>query len=197
VRLILKGMAAGCLAFALFGCAGTDFVRPETDSFKYGQTSFSQVVAKMGAPRREGTVIKNEKTVQTISYAFASVGGKPLHEGVTAARAVAFYFYNDALVGQEFVSSWAEDNTDFDENKVQSIVKGKTTRGELARLIGKPGGRYIYPLIKATTGDADVYAFSETRGSAFNLKFFRKVLIVTFDASGVAADVEYSSSGTR
>ena len=195
--LIFRVVAAGSLAFSLFGCAGTDFIRPDTDFLKNGQTTYGQILARMGAPRREGTVIKNEKTVKTASYGYASVGGKPLHDGVTPARAMGFYFYNDVLVGHEFISSWAEDNTDFDESKVQAIVKGKTTRAELAQLLGKPAGYYIYPLIKATSGEASVYAFVETSGSAFNLKFFRKTLVVTFDAAGVVSDVEYSSSGSR
>jgi len=184
-------------ALALSGCAGTDFVRPDTDFLKNGQTTYAQVIARMGAPRREGSVVKNERTIKTASYAYAATGGKPLHEGVTPARAMGFYFYDDTLVGHEFISSWAEDNSDFDESKVKDIVKGKTTRAELAQLLGKPAGHYIHPLIKPATGDAAVYAFAETSGSVFNLKFFRKVLVVTFDTAGVVADVDYSSSGSR
>jgi hypothetical protein len=184
-------------ALTLSGCAGTDFVRPDTAFLKNGQTTFAEVVARMGTPRREGSVIKNERTIKTASYAYAATGGKPLHEGVTPARAMGFYFYENTLVGHEFISSWAEDNSDFDESKVKDIVKGKTTRAELAQLLGKPAGYYIHPLIKPTAGDAAVYAFAETSGSVFNLKFFRKVLVVTFDIAGVVADVDYSSSGSR
>jgi hypothetical protein len=191
MRLILTAVL-----LVLAGCAGTDFVRPDTDAFRNGRTTYGEVVAKMGTPRREGSAIKNEKTVKSISYAYASVGGKPLHQGVTAARAIGFYFYNDILVGQEFISSWAEDNTDFDEKKVQHIVKGKTTRVELTQLLGKPAGSYIHPLIKATTGEAAVYVFAETSGS-FNPKFFGKSLVVTFDADGVASELEYSSSDSQ
>ena len=185
------------VVLALSGCAGTDFVRPDTAFLRNGQTTYAEVLARMGAPRREGSAIKNEKTVKTISYAYASVGGKPLHDGVTAARAIGFYFYNDTLVGHEFISSWAEDNSDFDESRVQHIAKGRTTRAELTQLLGRPAGYYIHPLIKATTGEASVYVFVETSGSVFNLKVFRKSLVVTFDAAGVATELEYSSSGSR
>ena len=190
-------LAAVTLLTLLCGCAGTDFVRPDTESLLVGQMTNAQVRARMGEPRREGALVKNEKTLKTATYAYASVGGKPRTPGVTPARAIGFYFYNDTLVGYEFISSWAEDHSDFDDGKVKDIVKGKTTRADLAQLLGKPVGRYIYPMIKSETGDAAVYAYAETSGSAFNLKFYRKTLIVTFDAGGVATDVEFVSSGTR
>jgi hypothetical protein len=178
---------------ALWGCAGRDFVRPDAQGLKNGETTYAQVMATMGQPRQEGTALKNEKTVKTASYAYASLGGKPLHEGVTAARAAGLYFYNDVLVGHEFISSWAEDHTDFDETKIDRIVKGRTTRSEVLTLLGKPSGYYVYPLIKSPTGEAAVYAYLEVRG----FKPFRKLLIVTFDAGGIVTDVEYTSAGSR
>jgi outer membrane protein assembly factor BamE (lipoprotein component of BamABCDE complex) len=194
MRNMFIGIAAAAL---LAGCAGTDFVRPSTDDLKNGQTTYAQVIARMGQPRTVGTVLKNEKTVKTATYAYASVGGQPLRPGVTPARAQSFYFFNDALVGHEFISSWAADNTDFDEGRIKDIAKGRTTRDQVAQLMGRPAGAYIHPMIKPEKGDAAVYLYAETTGSAFNLKYFRKLLIVTFDASGVVADVEYSSSGAR
>jgi outer membrane protein assembly factor BamE (lipoprotein component of BamABCDE complex) len=196
MRRLLKGLAAAAL-LGLSGCAGTDFVRPDLDALKNGQTTYAQVVAKMGPPQREGAEIKNEKTLKTATYAYAAVSGQPLRPGVTPARAIGFHFYNDTLVGHEFISSWLEDNSDFDENKVKDIAKGKTTRAQLAQLLGKPAGHYIYPMIKDAAGEAAVYAYVETSGSAFNLKFYRKVLVVSFGADGVVTDVDYNSSGSR
>ena len=178
---------------ALFGCAGRDFVRPDSQDLRNGQTTYAQVVARMGQPRQEGSVIKNDKTIKTASYAYASLGGKPLREGVTAARAIGVYFYNDTLVGHEFISSWAEDHTDFDEDKIKDIIKGKTTRDEVVQLLGRPSGYYIFPLIKASTGDAAVYAYLEVRG----FTPFRKLLVVTFDAAGVVTEVEFTSAGSK
>jgi hypothetical protein len=193
----LSGFAVAIGLLVLTGCAGTNFVRPDAETFKNGQASYAQVVVRMGKPWREGAALKNEKSIKSATYAYASTGGNPLRQGVTPARAASFHFYNDTLVGHEFVSSWAEDHTDFDENKVKDIVKGKTTRAQVAQLLGKPAGAYIHPMIKAETGDAVVYAYSETSGSAFNLKFYRKVLVVSFDTAGTVSDVDFSSSGTR
>jgi outer membrane protein assembly factor BamE (lipoprotein component of BamABCDE complex) len=187
---------AATMALALLGCAGKNFVRPDAEGLKNGQTTYAQIVQKMGPPRREGTAMKNDQTVKSVSYAYASVAGQPLHSGVTAARGATFYFYNDLLVGNEFLSSYAEDNTDFDEGKIPGIVKGKTSRAEVVALMGKPSGYYIYPMIKATTGEAAAYVFSEVKGGAFNMKMSRKVLVVTFDTSGIVTDVDFSSSGS-
>ena len=192
-----KGYIVFGLAWTLCSCAGTDFVRPDPGSLKNGETTYAQTIQKFGKPFREGTVVKNDQTIKALSYAYASAGGKPLHDGAIAARALGLYFYNDVLVGHEFVSSWSEDNTDFDESKVGQIAKSKTTRSELVQLLGKPSGYYIYPMIKSREDDAAVYAFSEVQGGMFNRKVFRKSLAVTFDNKGVVSDVEFSSSGSK
>ena len=197
MRTILARWGLAVAALLVSGCAGTDFVRPDTSFLVNGQTTYAQIVARMGMPRREGTVLKNDKTVNTATYAYATAGGQPHHTGVTPARAIGFYLLGGTLVGHEFISSFAEDHSDFDENRVKDIVKGKTTRAELTQMLGRPSGAYIYPMIKAQTGEAAVYAYAETTGSVFNLKFFRKTLVVTFDAAGVATDVEYASSGNQ
>jgi hypothetical protein len=181
----------------LSGCAGRDFVRPASETFRNGHTTYPEIVARFGPPYREGSVVKNDKTVKTIGYAYAAAGGQPHRAGVTPARAMGFYFYDGVLVGHEFVSSWAEDHSDFDEGKVKDIMKGKTTRAELIALLGKPAGYYIYPMIKTSPGDAAAYVYTETRGSAFNLSFYRKLLLVTLDAAGVVSDVEFTSSGMK
>jgi len=197
MRSTFRMFTAAAFASTLVGCAGTDFVRPAVDSFTNGQTTHAQVVQQMGPPRREGTLTRNDKVVKTIVYAYAS-HGQALHEGVIPARAQGFYFYNDTLVGHEFVSSFAVDHTDFDEKKISNIGKGKTCQSELTQLFGKPSGYYIHPLIKAQTGNAAVYLFQETSGSAFTgLKLFRKILIVSFETGGIVSDIDFSSSGSK
>ena len=106
---------------------------------------------------------------------------------------MGLYFHNDTLVGHEFISSWADDHTDFDEAKIKEIIKGKTTRAQVVQLLGKPGGFYIFPLIKASTGEAAVYAYSEVRG----FTPYQKLLVVTFDAAGVVTEVEFTSAGSK
>ena len=198
----MRSFVGYCCALVLLaglaGCAGTDFVRPSIDTLKNGHTTYAQILEKMGPPRREGTMTKNEKQLKVITYAYATTGGKAVRESVVPARAQAFYFYNDTLVGHEFGSSFAVDHSDFDDKKVSDIVKGKTTRAEVIQLVGKPGGYYVYPLIKSTSGDAVVYVYTETTSDApFSVKQFRKVLIVSFDTAGLVSEVDFSSSGNK
>lgn len=193
MRSTIKCLIASGVLSVLVGCAGTDFVRPDAEGLKNGQTTYAQAQAKMGAPWREGSVVKNDKTIKTAAYAYASVGGKPRNEGVTAARALTLYFHEDVLVGHEFISSWAEDHTDFNQSRIKDIVKGKTDRAQVIQLLGKPGGYYVYPMTKDTRGEAAVYAYLETRGFSHS----SKLLLVSFDASGLVADVEFTSHGSK
>jgi hypothetical protein len=120
----LKTTGLAVLLFVLVGCAGRDFVRPSSDAFQLGQTSYAQVLEQMGEPRSVGDVLKNEKTVRSITYVYASTRGEPLEDGVIPARALTYYFYNDKLVGQVFISSFKSDHSDFDSTKVESIKNG-------------------------------------------------------------------------
>ena len=59
----------------LAGCAGKDFVRPSSEAFRLGQTTYAQVIQKMGEPRKIGDVLKNEKNVKSATYVYATTGG--------------------------------------------------------------------------------------------------------------------------
>jgi outer membrane protein assembly factor BamE (lipoprotein component of BamABCDE complex) len=184
-------------ALALSGCAGTNFVRPEPSSFVLGQTTQQEISQKMGKPYRTGTVEKNGKTLQSASYAYANVGGEALYSGITAARSQGFYFLNSTLVGTEFSSSFKTDATDFDETKVAQIEKGKSTKANVIQLFGPPGGDFMAPLTANAADRALVYLYSQTRGSAFNLRFYTKSLVVAYNETGVVTDVQYTAQGTK
>lgn len=181
----------------LIGCAGTNFVRITEDVLVLGQTTQDQIKNRLGTPYREGVMTKNEQQLKTASYAFSSAGGEADAEGVTPARSQGFYFLDDILVGYEFTSSYKEDSTNFDGEKVTQIKKGITTRSDVFRLFGNPGGKYIYPVIKNSNEKAVNYLHHQTKGSAFNLKFYQKLLVVTFDKQGVVTDVEYTETGQK
>lgn len=180
------------------GCAGTDFVRPNAESFRLGQATSAQVLQQMGQPRQTAEILKNDAMVKALSYAYASTGGESLDPGVTAARAQAFYFHKDVLVGREFLSSFKSDHSNFDETKIGSILKGKTTRAEVIRLLGAPTGAYIHPMVKKTSGEAIGYSYQTTSGGLMSgFKFYRKSLSVTFDDGDRVAEVDYASTGSR
>ena len=185
------------LGILLTGCAGTNFVRVADDAIVLGQTTSEQITARLGTPYREGTVTKNEQQIKTSSYAYASATGEAAAKGVTAARSQGFYFFNNKVVGYEFSSSWKEDSTNFDSGKVAQIKKGKSTRGDVMRLLGNSGGKYIYPVIPNSGEDAVNYFYSQTKGSAFNIKLYQQLLVVTFNKQGIVTNVEFTELGQK
>lgn len=189
-----------CLVLALVvgGCAGSSssVSKQADDGFVLGQTTRQEILQRLGSPYREGTVTKNGKQLKTMTYAFG-MGGAPIRPGVNAARGQGFYFLDDKLAGYDFASSWKEDQTDFDAAKVPGIKKGIATRDDVARLMGRPGGRYGYPMIASQNGQADVYLYYETRGAPPSVKLYQKLLVVTYDPRGVVSDVDYQETGQK
>jgi hypothetical protein len=186
------------LLLVLAGCAGKDFVRPAPEAFKLGETRYSQVVQQLGEPRKSGDLLKNDKTVKSITYVYASAGSEPAQDGVIPARGLTFYFYEDKLVGQEFLSSFKSDSSNFDGSKVERIRKGQTTRAEVTQLLGAPTALFIPPMVKSTAGEAIGYAYQATRGGLFSgFKVSLKSLRVSFDDSGLVSEVDYTSAGNR
>ena len=184
--------AAIFLFIILTGCAGTNFVRLADDAIVLGETTAEQITARLGPPYREGLITKNNQQIEIASY--ASAGGKADAEGVTAARSQGFYFFNKKVVGYEFTSSLKEDSTNFASGNVSQIKKGESTRDDVVTLLGPPGGKYIYPVIPSSDEDAINYLYTQTKGSASNLKFYQKRLVVTFNKQGIVTNVEFNES---
>ena len=189
----MSRMASGFIAILfLSSCAGTNFVRPEPGALSLKSTTYKDIINQFGNPYREGTKLKNEEMIKTITYAYSSVGGMPLYEGVTPARAIAFHFLDDVLVGYEFTSSFKEDNSDFDDSKITLIKKGKTTRDQVVSLLGKPEGIYVYPLIEDRGNTALVYMYNHFR----QYKVYQKMLFVSMK-DDIVADVDFTTSGNK
>lgn len=185
------------LVGALSGCAGTNFVRPDDVALQNGKTTIIEARATYGSPFRESKVSRNDEDITLLSYAYASTGGTPLEAGVIPARSLELAFWKDRLVSNVFMSSFKDDASTFDESTRSAIVKGKTTREEVIKLLGRPAGYAIYPVIKEKNQQALVYSYHTTSGSAFNLKFSKRDLTVTIDPNGIVSDVSYDSSGMR
>jgi hypothetical protein len=179
------------------GCAGTNFKRPDAQALVVGKSTSADVTRVMGDPRQVGEALKNEQKIKIARYSYAATSGDSLYPGVIPARAMSFSTFNDLLVGQQFLSSFKEDATEFDDSKIKDIVKGKTTKDEVISLLGKPAGEAIYPVIKRVGDTALVYGYSHVKGNAFNLRNYSKSLMVSIDSAGIVADVDYSSGGEK
>lgn len=194
---VTSALALFFTAVVLAGCAGTDFKRPGPEAFALGKSTEADVTQVLGKPRQTGEVLQDGKKLHEIGYAYALNTGVGAYPGVIGARSQSYTFYNDVMVKNDFNSSFATDVTDFDENKVSQIVKGQSTKADVIKVFGKPTGEAIYPVAKNAGDDALLYTYSQVSGSAFNLKFYKKNLIVYLNANGVVAEVAYTSSGSK
>ena len=192
----LTACLAVALSIALAGCASSG-AKPPEDNFVLGRTTRQEILHRLGSPYREATVTKNGKQLKTMTYSFGATGGTPIREGVNPTRGQGFYFLNDKLAGYDFASSWKEDQSDFDATKIPAIKKGVSTRADVLRLIGRPGGKYAYPMIPDQNGQADVYLYAEATGSPSSMKLYQKYLVVTYDDRGVVSNVDYQETGPK
>jgi hypothetical protein len=178
------------------GCAGRDFTRPRLEGLPVGKATEAEIRQRLGTPYREGIVLKNNETMKVLGYAYATTLSSPPGD-LIPARAQEFYFWRDVLVGHDFRSSFPDDRTDFDATRAQQIRKGETTEAEVEALLGKPHGSYVYPLIADRTARATVYHYSQTKGTAFNLKVYDQILVIQYDAAGLVKELEYTATGER
>lgn len=178
------------------GCAGRDFKRPALESLAVGQATEAEIRQRFGTPYREGTALKNNETMKILSYAYATTASSA-PGGLVPTRAQEFYLWRDVLVGHHFTSSFPDDRTDFDGAKAPQIKKGETTESAVVNLLGLPHGAYRYPLIADKDARAAVYLYEQAKGTAFNLKLYRQILVVQYDGAGVVKELEYSATGER
>src|SRR5262245_32286904 len=188
-RLLLTIVVA-----AIAGCAGTgrDVTRPQPAEFAPGRTTVADIIARFGSPRERGRIPKDGVEVVFLSYSQTDPAAQSSAAGVQAARAVAFYFVRDILVGYEAFSTFASDSSDFDDTRVSDIRRGVTTEAELGGLVGRPSGQFAYPLAPAPGERVLVYSYAQKRGKA---PLARKQLLITLDTSGIVRDVQFEKTG--
>jgi outer membrane protein assembly factor BamE (lipoprotein component of BamABCDE complex) len=194
---LFKTLAALGVAVALTGCAGTNFKRPEPQALQVGKSTSADVTRVMGPPSQTGESLRNGTKLKVARYAYAEGASAGMYPGVVPARAMALLTSDNLLVAQEFVSSFKDDATDFDDSKVTAILKGKSTRAEVLALMGKPSGDAVYPFIRNQGESALLYSYAQAKGSVFDMKFHSKMLVVSFDAADVVTDIEFTSNGTK
>src|SRR5262245_22615785 len=182
------------LLVASCGCAGgaRDFARPSPNEFALGQATEADVMGRFGSPQERGRALKDGVEVMSMSYSYGDAAARASAPGVSAARAMAFYFVKGTLVGYEAISTFAADSSDFDDTRVSDIRRGVTTEAQLGELVGRPSGTYVYPLAPAPGQRVLVYAHAQKRGAA---PMARKQLLVTVDAAGIVRDLQWEKIG--
>jgi hypothetical protein len=190
-------MFIALLAFSCVGTSGTKFERIKEDTISLGLSTYDDIVHQMGEPLKEKVIIKNRTKFKLIQYVYASTGGKARLKRVVPSRAQLFYFYEGILVGHAFTSSWTEDHTDFDETKIEQILKGESTKEDVINLLGKPCGKFVYPYAKNKGDEILLYHYQEGRRYAYSIEFYDKSLNVECDQMGIVIEYEYLESGKK
>jgi len=180
VAILAVVLAGACLL-------GADFGRPDPASFTLGQTTEQEIRTRFGQPSGQTSARVGDKVVTTLRYAYAEA-----RTVAVPVRIMAYAFHEGRLVGFDYMSSFAADQTLFDELAVKRITRGVSARAEVLALMGKPAGQFIYPsAFVAIPGHyADVYSHSrsEKLPSGVTLETTTKVLTVTFDEHDVVTE---------
>jgi hypothetical protein len=137
-RILAAVLAAACLL-------GADFSRPDPASFTLGQTTEAEIRARFGKPAGETAARVGGKLVTTLRYAYTEA-----RSIAVPVRTMSYALHEGRLVGFDCMSSFAADQTAFDELALKGIRRGETTRTETLDLVGKPTGQFIHPSFYAT-----------------------------------------------
>ncbi len=200
------------LSLALAGCAtsGRDFPRPSAEALKLGETTTADLVQKLGpplaqevntvdppapppnAPEKSPFDVAPEHGVATIYRYFFSGPAAPAVGGESGARQAVFVLWNGKLVGYSYVSNFKADNTNFLEDRMASIVKGKTTEDEVIALLGKSTGSAIFPLILDKADRKEVYQYVDSNRQT--LQTSSKLLEILYGPGNIVRDYHFASN---
>ncbi len=182
-------------AFLIISCAaGTKFTKLDNSTVNYGITTYQDIISKFGKPYQQGEITKNGEKLKTITYAYAHSGAKSLETNVVASRAQSFSFHKDKLISTEYISSFAEDHTDIDLKNISQLEKGKSTKDDVIKIFGAPGGYSIYPAISDKEGLSMNYAISKTIQKGLSFKVHTKMLNITLNKQNIVTNIESSEN---
>jgi len=189
--------AACAAAVAVAGCAG-GFTRPEPNALAIGKTTQAEALERFGPPTSREAIVRHDRPITVLSYVYTTEAERHHgDQGVIASRSLLLFFHEDRLVAHEFRSSVEADHTDFDVRRARTLVKGKSTRDDVARVLGRPSGYLSFPVIAAPLGEAMVYTYVQQRRVPFGAPIpLSKSLVITFDAGGTVNGTYYEANGT-
>ena len=205
---MLRQIAATLLVPALAACgsASQEFDRSTISALVLGQTTRSDVVARLGEPdsMSEPTPREAAGPIESRSvFEPASVDGARLrlryrhHPNVVEwgayDRTLSLGFYNDTLTDYRFESTFPEDAADFDASLLAKIQRGVSTSADVIALFGTPIGRAIYPAIQRPGDQGMMYIFETTDWTMINFK----MIMFVFDRDGRVVDYNYRQARYR
>lgn len=186
----LKSFVFWVVILLLTAC-GRDFVRPQAGEIVLGKTTKSELLTTLGEPEKAKSVKVNSLPMENIYYQFKH--GAAFIGQVHRQRALTYTLHNDIVVAYVFLSTFDDDSTNFDEEKVKYIQAGITTKQDVIQLMGPPSGEAIYPVVSNRSLHAFQYAYQQSRhiigGARTNTK---RTLRLMFDPKDVVVNVNFS-----
>lgn len=186
--------AALVASVVLLSACAHDYVRPAQDTLRLGKATQDDVIKLVGKPNATNDNIQlNGEKVKSITYFFMK--GAAFYGMIMPQRTLVYSFMNDVMVGEEFNSSFDEEKTEFQSEKVGTLVKGKSTKADVIALLGKPSGEVMYPLVKDKKGRGLVYAYTVSRLAPFVAPTTRYRAFITLDENNVVTSVSMIEDG--
>ena len=181
------------LGLLLGGCASPPPLhRPAPGSLILGKTQIGTVIDQFGTPSRRKTLTVRQRSINSLAYSYLDPGAQAHAKRAESLRGLYLYFEQGILAGYNYLSSFAEDHTDFDQNLADRLVEGRSRKDQVIALLGEPSGESAYPLAKLKGQTDLVYAYVETilepLGSG---KTRTKTLVSSVDGSGVVRNIAY------
>jgi len=188
---------AGLLFLCFSSCAtvGKKFNFEFTPELELGKTTRSQAVTMLGPDYESTEVTNKDGSFKILSYTYAkgSLAGANV-------RHLRLEFKQDVLNAHVYLSSFAEDATDFNYPASESIEIGISTKENLLQMLGKPSGKGNCPTTledfnsKCDNNDHEIWSWiyiSPMKGTNSDT-MKRKNTAVVFDGDGVVVDFERS-----
>ncbi|MGC4060044.1 MAG: outer membrane protein assembly factor BamE [Aquabacterium sp.] len=197
---MLKKISLVALALCVAGCAtkfGNNFNSTAVLNLTPGVTTRTEALNSIASTptSSETTTIKKDVAgkdlkepivVERMFYYFRDMNATPSVVEKEPKRYAWLSFAGDKLIGYWVASTFRDDSTNFDESRVKSLEKGKTTQQDTLRLLGTPSGKAIYPAASEIDGSRWYY---KVRWWADN-RMHAKTLRVDFDKSQVLTDFD-------
>jgi hypothetical protein len=206
-------LAAVLLSVAGCRTVGQDFTRPAPESLVLGQTTRNDVIARYGNPYQQNAQVVSDPVINaseaaaptlftpapetgsfaSLSYVYADNSTAVWVGGIINEKVLALLFWNEKLIFYNFSSNFSADSSNFDESRVTTLEKGKTTSAEVVQMFGQPTGRAVYPALWTMGDEKFIYQYSEadTRKQQRTIKR----LEVLFDPKGTVREYRFLSDG--
>ena len=196
----MKKAMFGCLPLVLVvatatGCTGgQNFSRPDPETLVLGVTTLSEARTRIGTPLKEESFTANGEKVKGVRYGYAQKIAEDLATWGFRVRHLTLCFVDERLVGFEGRSSFQEDSTDFDVEKLSELKVGTTTRAQVVELLGTPSGKARHPVLAGKDEEALIYSYLYLTQP--DRKTVNKRVVVVFGPDDIVRRVDSRAGGS-